>query len=348
MADPDLGSALIAYLQEHLDEPRLGFAEPPVGLSGGFDSRIVAFRLRGAPPAYAGPLILRLLGRHHDRSRVLREAVIQNTLAGMGYPAPRSLLATVDPTPLGGPFMIMERLPGKPLTEAGLFRIGPVLLEVQLRLHALDADVLLQELTREERASTAAGGPPLNRDAMTVGGHLAQLEQRVAGGPLDGLVAGVRWLREHRPPEPRRRVICHGDFHPFNILVSGTTVTAVLDWPNALVADAAFDVAATRTILGLTPVELLRLPAPVRWLARAWRPRMAERYVRGYRRQRDLDPAALAYYESLSCMRHLVRVVENRRRGGPLNPLDASSFGGALAARFARLTGIRPSLPPLP
>jgi aminoglycoside phosphotransferase (APT) family kinase protein len=143
-------------------------------------------------------------------------------------------------------------------------------------------------------------------------------------------------------------VICHGDFHPLNILVSGATVTGVLDWPNTLVADAAYDVAGTRTILGLTPVELLPVPAPIRWLLRAWLPRMADRYVRGYRRRQALDPAVLAYHEALSCMRHLVRVVESRRRGAPLNPLDASSFGEALAARFARLTGVSPSVPPMP
>jgi hypothetical protein len=46
-------------------------------------------------------------------------------------------------------------------------------------------------------------------------------------------------------------------------------------------------------------------------------------------------------------MRLLVRTAENRLRPGPLNPLDASSFGDALAARFASITGISPMLPPV-
>jgi aminoglycoside phosphotransferase (APT) family kinase protein len=343
----DFAQALIAHLRARLDEPRLEFEEWPTPVSGGFDTRIFAFRLGGAPPPYAGPLILRLLGPREIPARALREAVTQNTVAELGYPAPRALFASADVAPLGGAFLVMERLPGTPLTEAGPAMMSRVLLEMQLRLHALDAEALLRALQREDRASTAAGGPALGWETMTLDGHLAQLERRIARGSLDGLAAGAAWLARHRPPEPAQRAICHGDFHPSNILVSGTTVTGVIDWPNALIADPAYDLATTRTILGLVPLDLLGLSAPLRWLSAGLRPLMMKRYLAGYRRSRPLDPGAFAYYEALSCMRQLVRTAENRGRPGPLNPLDASSFGEALAARFARITRILPRLPPV-
>jgi aminoglycoside phosphotransferase (APT) family kinase protein len=95
----------------------------------------------GAPPeAFAGPLVLRVLGAQDPGARALREAVTQNTVASLGYPAPRTLLATADQSVLGGAFLIMERLSGEPLTKAGLFSVRRILLEMQLRLHALDAD----------------------------------------------------------------------------------------------------------------------------------------------------------------------------------------------------------------
>jgi aminoglycoside phosphotransferase (APT) family kinase protein len=103
----DLASALLDYLRARLDERGLELPEPLTPISGGFDTRIFAFRLRGAAPALAGPLILRLLGPQHDPARVLRERVTQNTLAGLGYPAPRVLLACPDAAPLGGAFLIM-------------------------------------------------------------------------------------------------------------------------------------------------------------------------------------------------------------------------------------------------
>ena len=343
----EIAQALIAYLRAKLGEPGLDYAESPTRVSGGFDTRIFAFRLSGAPSAYAGPLILRVLGPHDQPARALREAVTQNTVAGLGYPVPRVLLASADLAPLGGAFLVMERMPGKVLTEAGLYTIGRVLVEMQSRLHALDADVLLRALEREDRASTASGGLSLDPGLMTLGGQLARLERRVARGSLDGLGAGMAWLVARRPPEPARRVICHGDFHPYNILVSGTTVTGVVDWTNAVVADAACDVASTKTILSLTPLDVLGAPGAIRWLIRCLRPVMVTRYLAGYRRSRPLDPSALAYYEAFCCMRLLVRTAENRLRPGPLNPLDASSFGDALAARFARITGISPILPPV-
>ena len=347
MADADLGRGLLEYLRGHLGESSLEFAEPPTRISGGFDTQIFAFRLRRAPGAYAEPLILRILGAKDPGARALREAVTQNTVASLGYPAPRSLLATADPSVLGGAFLVMERLSGEPLIKAGLGNIRRILLDMQLRLHALDADTLLQALAREDRASVSAGGPALGWGAMTIDGHLTRLEQGVERGGLAGLTAAIAWLLAHRPPEPKRRVICHGDFHPLNILVSGGVATGVIDWPNTMIADPAYDVASTKTILGVTPVEVLGLPTALRWIVAAILPGMVKRYVKGYQQQRALDPTALAYYEALCCMRQLVRTAENRLRARPgaLNPLAASSFGEAMAARFAAITNVAPTLP---
>jgi len=349
VADADLGRGLLEYLRVRLGEPTLEFAESPTRISGGFDTQIFAFRLRRAPEAFAGPLVLRVLGAQDPGARALREAVTQNTVASLGYPAPRTLLATADQSVLGGAFLIMERLSGEPLTKAGLFSVRRILLEMQLRLHALDADALLQALAREDLASVAAGGPALDRETMTVDGYLTRLDRRVGRGGLQGLAAAIAWLLAHRPPEPKRRVICHGDFHPQNILVSGGVATGVIDWPNAIIADPAYDVASTKTILGVTPVEVLGLPMVLRWILAAILPGMVKRYVKGYEQQRALDAKALAYYEALCCMRQLVRTAENRLRARPgaLNSLDASSFGEAMAARFSVITGVAPTLPPV-
>ena len=345
----DLAAALLDYLRARLDERGLELAEPLTPISGGFDTRISAFRLRGAaPPAFAGPLILRLLGPQHDPARVLRERVTQNTLAGLGYPAPRVLLACPDPAPLGGAFLIMERLPGSPLLQARYLNLSRVLVEAQLRLHALDAEALLRAMDDEGRDSRATGGPAISRDVITLEGHLAQLEARIARGALDGLRPAMTWLVDQRPPEQTRRVICHGDFHPHNILYSGGAVTGVIDWPNVVVAEPAYDVATTRIILRFAPIELSALPAPLRWLLARARLVMVNRYLAGYRRRRPIDPRSLAYYEALSAMRALIRAAESRRRDekGAANPLDASRFAETLVAHFSSISGIAPVLPP--
>ena len=342
---------LVEHLRAELHEPGLGYAELLTPITGGYDTRIFAFRLSGAPEPFSIPLILRVLGSQHPPARALSERATQNAVAGLGYPAPRVLLASPDPTILGGAFLVMERLAGRPLLDAQRLGVASVLVEMQLRLHALDAEVLLLALDREGQASSAAGEPPISRELVAFDGHLARLERRIARGSLRGLEKAMAWLSDHRPVGERRRVICHGDFHPQNILMADGRVTGVIDWPNVIVADPAFDVASTRVILALVPVGLLGVPPALCGLVEIARRILVARYLHGYRRRQPLDAARLAYHEALACMRGLVRTAEARLAPtgeSGLNPLDGSLFGERLAARFARITGVTPRLPAVP
>ena len=234
----------------------------------------------------------------------------------------------------------MERLPGRPILKERILGLGAVLVDAQSRLHDLDAEVLLRALDDE--------GPPLSRDAMTFDSYLGQLEARIEHGRLEGLRPAMSRLREQRPPEPALRAICHGDFHPQNILADGGSVTAVLDWPNALVADPAYDVASTRIILTLTPIALTGPPAALQWVAHVARIALAKRYLAGIRRRRPFDPAVLGYYEAASAMRALVRAAEYRRRRRTRRRIPSTPRRSRdnLAVHFARVTGVRPVLPP--
>jgi aminoglycoside phosphotransferase (APT) family kinase protein len=146
---------------------------------------------------------------------------------------------------------------------------------------------------------------------VSLDGHLGQLEARI-GRNLRGLAPAMRRLLDHRPDPGGARAICPGDFHPQNLLFDGREITAVLDWPNVLVADPAYDVAATRVILEQAPLEVMPVSRPVRWAVAAGRRLLVALYLRGYRRRRPLAARALAYYEALACMRGLVRAAEHR------------------------------------
>jgi aminoglycoside phosphotransferase (APT) family kinase protein len=335
----ELEARLRQHLRTTLGEPRLEFAERPTRLTGGFDTQIFAFRLAGAPPALAGPLILRLLDAHHDPARVLHERATQNAVVELGYPAPRVLLASADARLLGGAFLIMERLAGEPLPKVSFGAMAKVLGDLQARLHDLDAVAFLRAVTREGREPKS----------VTFDAHLAHLAERASGDRLGGLAAGLEWLVRRRPPRPEPRAVCHGDFHPYNILMAGNQVTGVLDWPHAIVADPAFDVATTLVILKLVPMAVSGLPAPLRWLASAARPLLVGRYLRHYRRRRPLDRERLAYYEAAACMKALVRAGE--LRGAPIgataaNVLFESAYTERALSHFRALTGITPILPP--
>ena len=335
----ELAGRLRDHLRKQLDQPSLDYAEPLAAVTGGFDTQIFAFRLTAAPPGFSGPLILRLLGAHHDPARALRERATQNALADLGYPAPRVLLASADPTLLGGAFLIMRRLAGQPLPKVSLRAMANVLADLQARLHDLDPVAFLRSVTRE-------GQEPKD---FTFDGHLAGLTDRAARGGLDGLGPALEWLARRRPPRPEPRAVCHGDFHPYNILMGDAGVSGVLDWPHAIVADPAFDVATTLVILKLVPMDLAGLAMPLRWLANLARPLVIRAYLRHYRRRRPLDREKLAYYEAAACMKALVRAGELRGHlagENVANALFASTFTARALRRFRRLTGITPTLPP--
>jgi aminoglycoside phosphotransferase (APT) family kinase protein len=283
---------------------------------------------------------------HHDPGRVLRERATQNAVADLGYPAPRVLLASMDAAPVGGPFLVMERLPGVVLPRASPLGMAGVLIEQQLRLHALDSEPVLRALDRE---GAKAGLPSISRAVATFDGYLDQFERRIRNAALGGLAPAMEWLRARRPRPEEPPVICHGDFHPQNILVHDGAVTGVVDWPNAIVAEPAFDVAATRVILRFAPVTLASLSAAARWLARVARPILAARYLAGYRRRRPLASDRLAYYEVASCMRSLLRVGESRRRSAGLavspDSLDIPSFINWLTRHIARVARVDVVLP---
>jgi len=289
-------------------------------------------------PAFAGPLILRLLDRHHDPARALREKAAQNALAELGYAAPRVLLASTDTQPLGGAFLIMERLSGKPLPEVRMLGMARIVAELQASLHDLDADAFLRALARDGLAP----------QSFTFEAHLEQLAHRVGRFSLDGLAPGIEWLCQRRPTPAGRGAVCHGDFHPYNILMAADRITGVLDWPHAVVADPEFDVATTLVIFKLVPMEVSDLSPAFRWLANAVRPLLVAAYLRGYRRRRELDRGKLAYYEAAACMKVIVKAGELRLApgaAGSTNALFASPFTQRALGHFRGLTGITPVLP---
>src|SRR5262245_8144108 len=227
----DLAPRLLACLQRALAAPDLAWAEPPVALAGGYDTAIHAFRLRGGAPAWRAPLVLRAY-RPEARSGLARfEAAVHGCLADLGVPAPRVLLAVEGESELGRPFLVMERAPGRNLVASLQSPAAPRLPRwlgaAQAHLHGADPEAL-------ERALAAAGFDP---KAYRRESEVADLARASADARLDGLRAALDWLAREAPPAPARAAICHGDFHPLNVLEHRGAVSAVLDWPNVRIAD---------------------------------------------------------------------------------------------------------------
>ena len=311
-----LAPALLAHLRNALDLQDLSYATPPEPIAMGVETWVFGLELGGAPPELDGPLVLRLFPAESDPLQARFEQVVQNVLSEMDQPVPRVGHLCSDLAVLGGTFLIMERMPGRMMLDSlldgsnvllnaprliaeSLTRVPQRLAEAQLRVQALDPVPL-------ERALESAGIPSR---MYTVGGWLEDAERRVDDAGLEGLRPGLTWLREQRPPQPERPVICHCDFLPPNLLVEDGELAGIVDWSHTTLADPAWDFANTRLRMAINPVDVPRLLAPIVPLLRR---RMTRVYEDTYRTGRDLDPVCVAHYEVLLSIWMLVTVGEHR------------------------------------
>jgi aminoglycoside phosphotransferase (APT) family kinase protein len=322
--DSEIKARLLKYLARAFDCPGLDYAVGPDRILGGRDAAIFGFAIEPALPGLSGPLILRLARAQTNPSRVQLEAIVHNTLAAMGYPVPRVVAMEPEVTVLGGPFMIMTRLAGRPLAQeidsigrgssfvdqvrrlaslpAILSGITDTWVDVQIRLHELPPETLFGALAEAD----------IKRDRITLDGQLTRLEGVIEECNLAGLRAGMSWLLSHRPQAPLRAAICHGDFHPLNILAEQGRVTGIIDWSNVVIASAEMDVGSALANISTVPFDVPRLlSVPLSGLVRL----ILRRYYRAYCKRRALDDVAVRYFQIFRAIAQLASVGQNLAAG---------------------------------
>ena len=222
--------------------------------------------------AWEDGTILRLMRDPGAEERNQGQAAAMEVARSRGVRVPAVLGAT---TVMGRPGLIMERIEGPDtLTLMGrrpwtVFRVARVCGEVHARLHEVQAPSAIP--SAKESLRDRIGG------SVQLPPHLAEFALQA----LDGLPDGDR--------------LCHGDFHPGNILMAGDE-PVLIDWTNARRGDPMADVARTRMMLRLGE------PPPgtsfaLRALTLVGRNLLVALYLRSYRMARTLDMAAVKRWE---------------------------------------------------
>jgi aminoglycoside phosphotransferase (APT) family kinase protein len=301
ITSPKSAIAVSEFLEEYL-RLRLGvsdlhFLKAPFSVTEGWETYIYRFTLASddeLPEEFRGPLVLRAYSSMSGLPRLQHEVAVQRHMHDLGYPVAQPLLVEESGTIFGGPFTIMEMLPGRTLLDE-LFRRfwriahAPVeMAEMQARLHRLPVD-----------------GFPTQKGEF-LARQFNDIREMIEEFDLDGLRAGLDWLEEHRPVPPERPSIIHLDFHPINMLCRWRRCTGVLDWGDADVGDYHADVAASLVICRSAPNEIAKTfwqwlnTLPGRWIF--WK-----YYLFAYRNRMPLDEQKLAYYEAWAALRRLCR-----------------------------------------
>jgi aminoglycoside phosphotransferase (APT) family kinase protein len=292
MRDPEkpldeISDGLLEYLRDEIRNPTVDYGIPLTQLQGGYETCTYRFELSGVEKELAKPLVLRLYPQFYGTGNAVWESTIQNMLADEGYPVSRVYLTCTDMSVLGGAFLIMAFLEGELMMSAPFETIPGLLGKTHAALHDIDPQPLLNSL--RERG--------LDERRYRLDGRLADLKDRAREYPW--LWDAVDWLMENRPPESDRLSVCHGDFHPLNILVRDGRVTGVLDWAGFMVADPIVDVGTTVVLTMISAKHLLAL--------KEWETAV-EMYLDAYayRAHRSLDLKQLDYYKVRRCVTALV------------------------------------------
>lgn len=197
--------------------------------------------------------------------------------------------------------------------EAGVYHGRPGLV-----LERIDGPDLLTLLGRRPWrllwAGRACGVVHARLHDITAPAGVPTLHARY-GQPAGGL--------DRIPPPIARRVrallatlpegdrLCHGDFHPGNVIISPRR-PVVIDWANVARGHPEADVARTLLLLQLgelPPGTLL----PVRLLARLARMLLRRIYLNEYRRHRPLNRRRLARWETVQAAARLGEGIASER-----------------------------------
>lgn len=213
--------------------------------------------------------VVRLARTAEFRDDVERERVALVAARRCGAPVP-AFFERVDVD--GRPGLVLERLDAHDLLRGLLRRpwelalVPSVLARVQAALHETVAPTDLPDLRADIAGRIRSSLVP--RDVR------------------DAALRAVACL-----PDGDR--LCHGDFHPGNVLRRRGGGYAVIDWKAAARGDPAADVARTRLLMlgawipGAGPRQVQLLLAPFRWALYAL-------YLLAYRRRRTVERHAIA------------------------------------------------------
>lgn len=158
------------------------------------------------------------------------EAAVQAAATDAGAPVPHIVVASDSAAALGNPFLICDEVIGETIVR-----------RIQRGLDAGGRASLLEQcaqaLAAIHRARTDAAG-------LQETDQLTDWRQRLdeLGDTTATFEWAFRWLTANRPASSAPRLV-HGDFRMGNLIIDGSTLTAVLDWEAVHIGEIHEDLA---------------------------------------------------------------------------------------------------------
>ena len=290
--------ALLAALRRHANQPAMAWTRPPAALTGGYWAEMYVIELSDPTAELEGRLVARIMP---DPATAALETAVQRHLTRCGFPVPAIRCADGPSREINRAWSVMDFATGQPLL-AGL-SAGSAIKQAPTLLRRLP-DLLAEAAATLHRCPTDGLGelgdhgrqPEIDDFIERIGVQADNIGRRDLARTAEHLAATTH----------ETRVICHGDLHPFNLLVDGHRWT-LIDWSTAVLADPHYDLAFTTLMLANPP---LGGPSPLRAATRAIGTRIANRFLRSYEQQsgRSVDPERLLWGRRAHALRALVEI----------------------------------------
>jgi aminoglycoside phosphotransferase (APT) family kinase protein len=264
-------------------------------LGSGYEADVFAFSLAadGEDAGEAQDLVLRVYAGEGAAEKSAREFAAMGRLREAGYPVPRVLALGGDRSPLGRPWIVMERIHGAPMEwEDRRPELQALFCGLMARLHALNGSDILPD-SPLARARDPYGF--IDGELSTLATSLSRLE----GSEPPSLRDALAWLRSRRSAVPcERLVVLHGDFHRNNILLRADGAPFVIDWSNVRLGDCRSELAWTRLLTRASA----RLDGGAGELRR-------------YERSAGTQVSGIEYFEVAACLRLILSALSSLQFG---------------------------------
>jgi len=218
-------------------------------------------------------------------------------LEGTDVPAPKPYWYEPDPGVLGGPFVVMEKVPGhcpNPWGRAGRRFYAEAARRGTLPRRFTDALAALHNLDWRSRGLEFLGVPEAGTSefARREVAKWRGLAER-SGHPWEPVLADLLGWLEANAPVTERLVLAHGAYRTGNLLIHEDRISAMLDWELEVIGDPMYDVAYVLSDLNREGSELLSNLVP------------RNEFVRRYESETGIhiDEEACRYYQLLYAMR---------------------------------------------
>jgi len=187
-----------------------------------------------------GAGLLRELSNLREQYRVIK--ALEATVA----PTPKAYWYEEDPSLLGGPFFVMEKVEGdvpNPWSRAGKQFYADAAKRGKLPRSFTEALASLHNLDWRTAGLDFIGVPGDGKDfALREIAKWESLIDQSIRKPEPVLTELLMWLKANAP-ETRRLAFVHGAYRTGNLIIKDDAIAAIIDWELQVIGDPMYDVA---------------------------------------------------------------------------------------------------------